>query len=151
MKYFDQEPYAIFFPLGLLSAVLGVTLWIFVSLGWFVAYPNWQHANWMVFGFLISFVTGFLMTAVPRMSGTPHATKMELKVGVLLFGVGLVLSYISQKLGDLGHVLQIMFLVVFIGRRFFKRSQNPPTVFFIYTCGFAFGFVWRCDFVSVFQ
>lgn len=139
MKYFDQEPYAIFFPLGLLSAVLGVTLWIFVSLGWLVAYPNWQHASWMVFGFLISFVTGFLMTAVPRMSGAAHASKNELKLGVLLLCLSLIFSYISRQFGGLLHICQILFLVFFIGRRFLKRTQNPPTIFLYIPVGLLSG------------
>lgn len=81
-----EEPFRVFFPLGLLASVLGVLLWPAYYGHWF----QWRgmelvfedvsavHARWMICGFGGCFVIGFLGTAAPRLIGAGTFSRFEM-------------------------------------------------------------------------
>lgn len=123
-KKFD--PYSYLFPLGVLSAVLGLMLWWGFQLQWLSFFPRQAHANLMFFGFLWSFVSGFLMTAIPKMTQSRLATKFEISITVILVLTQWVLNLSAQiEAAYLIFVLQLCFLIYFVVRRFLIRKQVP--------------------------
>lgn len=80
------EPFRLFFPLGLLASLLGVSLWPLVYAKWLSFYPGEAHARLMIQGFVGAFAMGFLGTASPKMMASPSFTWPEL--GVLITGWG---------------------------------------------------------------
>ena len=69
-----REPYRVFFPLGILCGLAGVAIWPLYSFGLTATYSGRSHALVQIFGFLYAFIAGFLLTAVPRFTGTEFAT-----------------------------------------------------------------------------
>lgn len=47
-----EEPFRIFFPIGVLLGVVGVSLWLPFYLGAGIPYPNVAHARLMIEGFV---------------------------------------------------------------------------------------------------
>src|SRR5437762_472111 len=73
-----EEPFRIFFPLGLTSGVIGLGLWPLFFWGVFSIYPGIIHARLMIEGFMAAFIIGFLGTAGPRLLSAAHLTAAEL-------------------------------------------------------------------------
>ncbi|MEQ8350503.1 MAG: NnrS family protein [Leptospiraceae bacterium] len=70
------EPYRILFPVAWLGGLLTVGLWMIVSLShslsWgFAPYPASLHAYGVFALFVFPSVSGFLLTALPRFTGSP--------------------------------------------------------------------------------
>lgn len=120
------DPYRFLFPLGVLSSLIGIGLWLMLTEGWISFYPRQAHANIMYFCFLWPFVAGFLMTAVPKMTGTSRAHVIEMGLAMLLVvaQLGFNLSNLFlQSVFFFG--LQTLFLMGFVGRRFLIKRQIP--------------------------
>lgn len=129
MKDYISEPYRIFFPLGTLFLLWGILLW--VPLIWQAGdYPVLTHRFLMLNGFTASFIAGFLMTAVPKFSGTFPARSWEVGgfLSLTLMGV-LLVSWELEKGALLVSFLQPLFILLFLFSRIFKRKQNPPYSF----------------------
>ena len=77
-----REPFRLLFPLGVLFGCLGISHWLWYALGWSDA-SRFIHASIQIGAYLYCFIAGFLWTAMPRMTGSPPATSLEL-VAVLL-------------------------------------------------------------------
>jgi uncharacterized protein involved in response to NO len=123
-------PYQIFFPLGFLNALLAVGVWFVQDLGWFSSPAIFIHSRLIVGGFLWSFITGFLMTAIPRMTGTSSAHKAEYFIAaVLLLGQTFFAWQISAKYFYANQILLIGFLVIYGGRRIVKMKKPLPVFF----------------------
>ncbi len=75
---FASEPYRLFFPLGILIGTIGAGHWLAYWLGWVDSYSGFFHASIQMEGYMACFVIGFLMTAIPRFSGTSSASLKEL-------------------------------------------------------------------------
>ncbi len=100
------EPHQILFPLGVMHALLGASVWIL-----FVFqrnnYPGILHANQMIGGFLFSFVAGFLLTAIPRFIGTKSCSTSELMIA----GSFSFLSFFSEQ--RIFILLLLIYLIIF--------------------------------------
>src|SRR5262245_51371283 len=70
------DPYRIFFPLGLALGLTGVSVWPFYYFGVTEGYSGRTHAFVQICGFLYSFAAGFLLTAIPRFTGTQPPRRM---------------------------------------------------------------------------
>jgi uncharacterized protein involved in response to NO len=84
-----MEPYRLLFPLGVVYAVAGAALWAAGALGW-MPYPAELHRMLMIEGFELSFVAGFLLTAIPGLTHSEKARPAEVAAGLgalALFGV----------------------------------------------------------------
>lgn len=129
-----REPYRLLFPLGLLLAAVGIAPWIFFYLGLIPTYPVIFHSHLMFHGFLMAFISGFLMTAVPRMSGTAPCQPFEAIVVALLLAAQMVVGGHNLASSTL-FTVHSAFLLSFVLRRIAKRRQNPPTTFLFIPAG----------------
>jgi uncharacterized protein involved in response to NO len=121
-----RDPYSYMFPLGILSAGLGILLWLGFAAQIVHFFPRNAHGNLMFFGFLWAFVAGFLMTAIPKMTQTQPAQAWEILSAVVLVLCQWVLNIFNWV--DLAvwiYGLQIVFLMIFICQRFLKRRKLP--------------------------
>ncbi len=127
---FCQEPFRVFFPVGLLLGAIGVSLWILYYTGLTALYPGVSHARLMIEGFIASFVIGFLGTAGPRLMETPHFSRAELLIlltldllsGGLHFGG-------ANRAGDACFGLCLAVFLFVLARRFVQRQDSPPPNF----------------------
>lgn len=123
-------PYQIFFPLGLLNAILAVGVWIVQDFGWFGTPALLIHSKLIVGGFLWSFIVGFLMTAVPRMTGASSANRPEyLLASTLLLALSAFSWHLDQRLFYGTQMLLIAFLMVFSLRRIRTMTKVLPVFF----------------------
>ncbi len=131
------EPFRFFFPLGVLLGISGVSLWPLFFTGIHKFYPGVMHARLMIEGFMGAFIIGFLGTAGPRLTGTPHFSRAEFwTLATLIIAVaGLHIGH--QHLP--GDVLFLSLLLIFAGRmawRFSQRLELPPPSFALVAFGF---------------
>lgn len=133
-----EEPFRLFFPLGVLVGISGVSLWPLFFAGLHKFYPGIMHARLMIEGFLGAFVIGFLATAGPRLTGTPHLSRGELGSFVLLYA-GAVGTHIAHRhfTGDLIFLALILAFAVRMAGRFARREVLPPPSFVLVGIGFA--------------
>jgi uncharacterized protein involved in response to NO len=126
-KIEDQfEPYILLFSTGCLAGIIGLAFWIFFQLGFIQFYPRALHGNLMFFGFFWSFVAGFLMTAIPKMTSTLAAQVWEISIGIGLVFFQIVLNV--RNLTDASvaiFLVQNIFLLFFILRRFLMNRKVP--------------------------
>lgn len=126
------EPYQVLFSIGLLHGILGGMKWILFLLN-YLPYPGLSHAHSMFTGFLLSFATGFLLTAVPRFTGAPRCSLPELFIATVISITSLVYSNPVMTL------LMLLFLSTFFLRRIYQRKHNPPAHFIFIPVGLLLG------------
>ena len=132
-----KEPFRILFPFGVLVGITGVSLWPLFFTGIHKFYPGVMHARLMMEGFMGAFVLGFLGTAGPRLTGTPHFSRSELRTLLALLAA-VVGTHIGQQY-RLGDGLFLTLLLIFAGRmgwRFSRRVDLPPPSFALVAFGF---------------
>lgn len=103
-------------------------------------YPGQIHADLMLGGFLLCFIAGFLMTAIPRFTETSSASQGEMIFAVFAL-LGLVISSLVgvRIYFLLGVLLTLLGLVRYGAIRFIKRKTNPPFSFLFVGMGFLVG------------
>lgn len=141
IKKFIEEPFRIFFPLSVLFGLFGVGHWLLYGTGMLANYSVYLHSSIQTRLFLTYFVIGFLMTAVPRLSGTHTATVTEilrtLFLGLLTF---LFIFRQSWVLAELGYTLLLIeFLVFLMGRFIISNGPYYPSEFVWIPVGVLFG------------
>jgi uncharacterized protein involved in response to NO len=122
-----SEPYRIFFPLGILLGVLGVSVWPIYYLGWGIAPSAAGHIGLQIQGFVLAFAIGFLLTAVPKFLGTPPVglrTQLALAALVLVSAAGFWLD--RRVLAEGAFVLTMLGLGLVLARAFRARINPPP-------------------------
>jgi uncharacterized protein involved in response to NO len=84
------DPYRVLFPLGLATGIAGVSVWPFYYFGITEGYSGRTHAFVQICGFLYSFAAGFLLTAIPRFTGTepPRRATQYFLAGLIVLSVG---------------------------------------------------------------
>lgn len=105
-----------------------MALWL-LFLGRLLPYPSILHSYIMIGGFLTAFTAGFIMTAVPRFTGTFHADRLELisaLTGIVLLPL---VAWSSATLASMCVLVSHCTLVVFFVRRFVKRRSPLPLAF----------------------
>src|SRR3989338_4311737 len=80
-----REPFRLFFPLGTLLGLVGINHWLVYALGWAGSSSGFFHAGIQVGGYMLGFIAGFLLTALPRFASTAPASSAELAVFLALF------------------------------------------------------------------
>jgi hypothetical protein len=126
------EPWRLFFPLGIVLAWAGVSHWTLVWLGLSGDASSAFHAIAQIDGFVWCFALGFLFTMLPRRTGSPPPSRVDLAAGVAvpLLAVGLArlgAFAASQSIWLGGCVLLLRFVSV----RLLRGSRRAPA-----------GFVW---------
>src|SRR5215471_8126085 len=89
-----REPYRLFFPLGILFGLAGVAIWPLYSFGLTATYSGRSHALVQTGGFLYAFIAGFLLTAVPRFTGT----KVPSSAAQYTLATALTISVVASEL-----------------------------------------------------
>jgi uncharacterized protein involved in response to NO len=126
---FVKEPYRIFFPLGIIFLIWGALIWL-PQLWNTGSYPVLAHRYLMLNGFSASFIAGFLMTAVPKFSGTDIAKKNEVIAFFLVTLSGLIAAYLDfERTVMMISSVQAGLLLSFLIFRISKRNSNPPYSF----------------------
>ncbi len=136
------DPYRIFFPLGIVIGLIGVSVWPLLGLG-LITYPNplW-HIDLLLQGFLFAFVLGFLLTSLPRFSQTWPTSKLELGLFLVFFVSGNLATVMSVlSVGRVCFWINITLLLIYGIRRFFKRKANPPPEFVFVGVGLLLGWI----------
>lgn len=135
------EPYRIFFPIGLLSLIVGALLWL-PQLWNAGNYPIIAHRFLMLNGFSAFFIAGFLMTAVPKFSKTNYATILEIIIFLIISLIGFIYSFLEmESVVFVSSALQALLILVFMGIRISKRKMNPPYSFIFIFIGLLLWFV----------
>ncbi|MDA0748420.1 MAG: NnrS family protein, partial [bacterium] len=94
------------------------------------------HGLFQIQGFEMAFVTGFLMTALPRFMEVPSARPWELFLGVAFLILGVAALYQERwVLAEVGFLAQVVHLCIFALRRFGKRQDTPPPTFLLVPIG----------------
>ena len=116
--------------------MMGTSLWVAHWLKWIPAYPGQVHAEAMMGGFFLTVAFGFLMTAIPKFTGTKSATGLE--KGILFFLVVslLISSLLSARFFfHLIVLLEIIFVARFGLPRFLRAAFHPAPSFILVGLG----------------
>jgi uncharacterized protein involved in response to NO len=127
-----DEPFRIFFPLGIAASLIGVSHWLWYFAGLTESYSCIYHGLIQIQGFELSFATGFIMTALPRFLETKRATPVEVFLGALLAILGVLCLY--QELwfeAQVCTILLVLNLSLFAIRRYRARKDELPSTFYL--------------------
>lgn len=133
----NQNPYRIFFPIGIFGILYGMTRMLLP----FSPDNVYWHREAMIGLFLVPISVGFLFTAGPRFFASYPAKNMEVGFMFSSFLFVIVMSLFNLRLlYSVGMVVLLFQLVLFVSRRYFsRRSGNPIFASFIFlgpTSGF---------------
>ena len=145
-----REPYRVFFPLGILFGLAGVAIWPLYSFGVTSTYSGRSHALVQIFGFLYAFIAGFLLTAVPRFTGTepPSRVAQYGLAGVLFLAVA-ASELRAFGIGTASFLAAHLILLVLLATRFARRKQDPPPTFVLVGLALLAGAVGACLIAAV--
>lgn len=131
MQRFQKNPYSLFFSLGTIGLFMGLSVWVIYGFLSADFYLGRMHAHYMVGIFLLSFVIGFLMTAIPRMSGAPGTSKKELIVQLIpMLSATFWGAFETQEKLFFGSiVVALIVLFIFCFRRIATSPNVVPDVF----------------------
>ena len=132
-----EDPYRLFFPLGMLAGIWGVMMWPMLYGGWLKFYPGEAHTRMMIEGFMGAFVIGFSGTAFPRLTGNRSWFRGEF-VALLLLWLLTVASHAAGMVaaGDAAFcgLLAVLFLGM-AGRWISGNKDTPPPGFVLAFAG----------------
>jgi uncharacterized protein involved in response to NO len=136
----STDPYRILFPLGIILGTAGVSIWPLYYYGVTEGYNGRAHAFAQTSGFLYSFIAGFLLTAIPRFTGTDSPSR---RIQWMLAGV-IALSAIASEfqffaLGDSAFLVAHFIVIALAMARFARRQQEPPETFSLVGIGMIAG------------
>lgn len=129
-----KNPYRIFFPLGWFLGLAGVSIWILMFSQIIVSYPKEIHADIMMGGFLIFFVAGFLLTALPWFTGTKGLdTPESLFLGISVAGIFATVFLQNRLPYHAALLIHLVLLFIFCLRRVrHQRAPTPPPLIFVF-------------------
>lgn len=132
----SEEPFRVFFPLGLIAGLVGLLLWPLFLWQMWESYPGVVHARLMVEGFMGAFIFGFLGTAGPRLLGSRHLSFAEVAtlLGLHVAALATHLAGYTQA-GDVVFFVLLLGFAVSLGRRFVAAEELPPPNFVLVGCG----------------
>jgi uncharacterized protein involved in response to NO len=125
-----EDPYRIFFPLGILLGIAGVLIWPLYQWGATKGYSGRSHALIQTDCFLFAFIVGFLWTAIPKFTGTrPPPRAIQYFVASLLVIQLIAFEFQYFAVGSLTFVVAYITFVAVIVRCFLERQHPPPETF----------------------
>ena len=127
---FFQEPFRIFFPLGLLLGGIGVALWPLFVWHAIAFYPANAHVRLMIEGLMGSFIVGFLGTAGPRLLDARPLRAIEVSI-LLVLQIASASLHLAQN-QTVGDILFLVLLLSFAGMmatRARRAHDLPPPHF----------------------
>jgi uncharacterized protein involved in response to NO len=118
------DPYRLLFPIGVTYGAIGAGLWPLYALHG-VAYPGTAHRLLMIQGFEQSFVSGFLLTAMPGLTKGPPCGRVELAIAIAAaVGFGVAVLAGAPRFAEAAFAASLLLLLVAIARRL-KASTAP--------------------------
>jgi uncharacterized protein involved in response to NO len=126
------QPYRILFPIGLTCGLLGAGVWPLHAFG-VVPYPGVLHRLLMIQGFELSFVLGFLLTAMPGFTKGEPCRPAELWLATFLaasIGIAAVLG--ATRAAEIAFALSVLLVILVLARRLGPSpSPRPPELVFV--------------------
>jgi len=135
-----MEPYRLFFILGVLLSWVGVGHWLLYALGVSATYSCQLHGLIQMQGFMMSFATGFLLTALPRRTQSAPPTFVEMAVIALaLIGITVASVVEDWAAAQVGYAVIFAVLIRFAVTRFLGAAsgRRPPAAFVLIPIGIA--------------
>lgn len=137
-----NEPFRLFFPIGVLWGIVGVALWPLFFGGLLNYYPSIAHPRLMIGGFAGFFIFGFMMTAGPRLLGSPaFGSKCVLLICGLASLSCLATTLNQIIIGDALFALSTAILLLKAGNAYRSRTDMPPPGFPLAALGLLCGCV----------
>src|SRR5881396_1440683 len=113
------DAYRIFFPLGIVLGVFGVSIWPLYYFGVTQGYSGRAHAFVQTDGFLYAFIAGFLLTAIPRFTGTEQPSRAAQYALALIISVSAIaFEFQLFPIGQTGFVLAHLTVIALAAQRF---------------------------------
>ncbi len=137
-----SKPYRLLFPLGWLLAWAGVLHWLLHSVGLLADYRPVFHAITQIQGFMLCFALGFLLTAIPRRTGTAPPAGWELAVALIApIGTTAAAWFGRFALSQVFWIAVVLMLLRFAVRRLLDEQarRRPPNSFLWIPISFALG------------
>lgn len=121
--------YRLYFPLGWLIGLWGAFVWVLFKFS-LIAYPGAIHPEIMIGGFLLPFILGFLMTAIPKLTSSFGPQKTDY-IASFLISTNLLMAVVSSSpfYFRISSLISVLFLLFFIGTRFKARKSTLPNAF----------------------
>ncbi|MFT3843038.1 MAG: NnrS family protein [Myxococcaceae bacterium] len=123
----QRNPYRVLFPVGVALAFAGVGQWLLFAaqLG---RYRPIFHAMTQVQGFVMCFVSGFLLTFIPRRTGAAPPSLVQLLIAALSPIALAITAWEDQwALSQVFYLSQVVLLLYFVGSRLLRsRLTRPP-------------------------
>jgi uncharacterized protein involved in response to NO len=136
------DPYRIFFPLGIVIGLMGVAIWPLYYFAITATYSGRVHAFVQTDGFLYAFIAGFLLTAIPRFTGTePPSRKTQYVLAAMLVSSALAFEFWLFAVGNALFVAIHAMVMTLAIRRFRRRKHDPPVTFSLIGLGLIAGAV----------
>lgn len=131
-----EEPFRVFFPLGLILGAIGVALWPMFVWHAIAFYPANAHVRLMIEGMMGAFIVGFLGTAGPRLLDAPplRAAETSTLLALQILSASLHLTQ-NQMAGDIAFLVLLLFFVGAMSRRVRARQDLPPPNFVLVLFG----------------
>jgi len=109
---------------------MGVSIWPLYYFGATESYSGRAHAFVQTDGFLFAFIAGFLLTAIPRFTGTQAPSRRlqyVLAAVVIVSSIALELHFFA--FGSAAFIAAYIILIAVVVRCFKRRNQDPPETF----------------------
>ena len=131
------EAFRPFFLGGAAFVAILMTLWVTRLAGWNASPLGWDpigwHAHEMVYGFVPAAIAGFLLTAVPVWTQSPHVRGAKLAAVFGVWVAGRVAMTVPLGLSTAGiAIIDLAFLpalAICIARPIFARGNIPKIIF----------------------
>lgn len=135
------DPHRLLFPLGAGFALAGAIVWPLHAAGG-LPWPGLLHGSLMVQGFELAFVSGFLLTFLPRVTRTTGAVRRWDTPLVLacLLGFGAASWVGAIAIAQAAFLAALLVLLAGLAARFVLRGNDPPEEFVFIPLGLLLGF-----------
>lgn len=140
-----HEPYRLFFPLGILMGIWGVSHWFWYALGISSSYSGFFHSSIQILVYMSCFIAGFLLTAIPRFTASFPATGSEVAgFLIILLSIAFFLFAANWMAAQILYIGFLLMLVLFVSFRLKYRSKtsltgSPPRELIWIPVGLLFG------------
>ena len=134
------DPYRVFFPLGIITGLAGVSIWPLYYFGVTEGFSGRAHAFVQIGGFLYCFAAGFLLTAVPRFTGTEAPSRAaQYVLAIILLASASAFEFQAFAAGHAALLAAHLSLMTMLARCFIRRQQTPPSTFALVGTGLVSG------------
>jgi uncharacterized protein involved in response to NO len=121
---------------------MGVAIWPLYYYGVTATYSGRAHAFVQTDGFLYAFIVGFLLTAIPRFTGTDAPSRpVQLTLAAIIVFTGVAFEFQFFIAGQTAFLVAHCILLALVIRRFRRRRQEPPETFPLVGVGLLCGMI----------